>query len=466
MKFSRRSFTAATLGATLAASSIAHAGSLNPTLARQTPSPVPGSLKWEFPRDENVEALHLTNGVIISVGEETIQAIDASSGSGLWKHDVGTSRPITLAADGVLFLSQEGFTIAFDATSGEEKWRVEDSSSDLLFHTGGVLYLGRGRLALDSASGSELWRSDGVILAATENMVITQGNSLIFVGTDVNTWGEIWRLDVHSALGTTFPNVLHMDLETVIIADDSGVWALATSNGQQLWHKTLDGGFNDSIVSDGLLIGSTDDSVMCLDLTTGQEIWKSPFNGYGIEKFTIANNVVYFYVNGGEALYALSVSDGTEIWSSFPERYYIQAITVHGGSLYVPFFDGWDGVAVFDAEHGTQRWRFDNVRDISTPVLVNESTAYFGGDHSNVYAVVAEPERNPSVKSGSAAATLVETPVRAAPLQSGDIVTTLSADTEVFVSGSSQESGGVTWWPIIAPDGTEGWVDDAMLRGQ
>lgn len=435
-----------------------------------TPS-IPGSLKWKFPTSESVDILHMTNGVIISVGRETTQAIDASSGSGLWKHSVGTHPTYysALAADGVLFLSEEESAVAFDATNGEEMWRVSSSAPAILLAEG-LLCLQEHIpdpivKAVDSASGSELWRSESnnIILGITENVMIIIENYSIIVGIELRTWNELWRFDTGSLIRGHF--LLDLD-KVIIVSNDIEILVFAASNGQQLLRKTLIGDISELTISENILIAGDDDGITGLDLASGNELWRFAANTQYIEELAVSNGVLYLSIYNGDTtttLYAVNVSNGSEVWNIYIERDEIMGLTVHAGSIYAPFYDA---VFVFDAESGSQRWQFDTEDQIRTPVLIFQDTAYFGCIDSNVYAVVAEPERSPSAKSGSAATTLVETPVRASPLQSGDVVTSLSAGTEVFVSGGSQETGGITWWPIIAPDGTEGWVDGSMLSGQ
>ena len=48
--------------------------------------------------------------------------------------------------------------------------------------------------------------------------------------------------------------------------------------------------------------------------------------------------------------------------------------------------------------------------------------------------------------------------VRSAPSKQADVVGQLSNDDTVCVTGPSALADGFRWWPIIAPDGIEGWA--------
>lgn len=54
--------------------------------------------------------------------------------------------------------------------------------------------------------------------------------------------------------------------------------------------------------------------------------------------------------------------------------------------------------------------------------------------------------------------------LRSKPSTSGEVVATLSAGTEVTVTGASDDAEGYTWWPIETTDGTKGWIAGDFLK--
>lgn len=65
-----------------------------------------------------------------------------------------------------------------------------------------------------------------------------------------------------------------------------------------------------------------------------------------------------------------------------------------------------------------------------------------------------------------ATATVTEDGVnlRSKPSTSGDVVATLSAGTQVTITGPSDAAEGYTWWPIETADGTKGWIAGDFLQ--
>lgn len=54
--------------------------------------------------------------------------------------------------------------------------------------------------------------------------------------------------------------------------------------------------------------------------------------------------------------------------------------------------------------------------------------------------------------------------LRSKPSTSGEVVATLSAGTEVTLTGTSDDAEGYTWWPIETSDGTKGWIAGDFLQ--
>jgi hypothetical protein len=48
----------------------------------------------------------------------------------------------------------------------------------------------------------------------------------------------------------------------------------------------------------------------------------------------------------------------------------------------------------------------------------------------------------------------------------GEEIGTLKVGTQVYISGNSVWGDETYWWPVIAADGSTGWVDGTTLRGE
>jgi glucose dehydrogenase len=192
------------------------------------------------------------------------------------------------------------------------------------------------------------------------------------------------------------------------------------STGNPRWHA-FNGArlfFSEPVELDGIvLISSYAGYVLAMDAANGGWIWQFEVDGSASPTPVILDGTAYVSDNGGN-FYALDFATGAE------------------------------------------RWRLP--RAYSPPIAVDDTLCVCSG--SDIQAIVAEPFRNAPPQAGGLAVTVVETPLRAAPLATGKVIATLPKDTQVEISGEPAETGGITWWPVIAPDGKTGWVDGNALK--
>ena len=82
-----------------------------------------------------------------------------------------------------------------------------------------------------------------------------------------------------------------MDRATVLFIGTRGtVMALDRSTGQEVWRSELKGrDFVNLVIDDGVLYATTKGEVFCLDPTTGQIRWQNELRGFGRGLVTIAS---------------------------------------------------------------------------------------------------------------------------------------------------------------------------------
>lgn len=103
-------------------------------------------------------------------------------------------------------------------------------------------------------------------------------------------------------------------------------------------------------------------------------------------------------------------------------------------------------------------------RTIIRAKLVSEK-----GGNAGVATAAEQAQPTTSAAGGlraGATATVTDDGVnmRSKPSTSGDVVATLSAGTEVTVTGTSDTAEGYTWWPIETADGNKGWIAGNFLQ--
>jgi len=522
MTISRRQFAIGTIAALGAA--VAHEDvSISPSLtAAQDSGAAPGTLKWKFQAEVEVTLIKEVDGTLFVIGPGTVHAIDAETGAHLWQIDVDVSVDIPemplipKILNGVAFFGGTTHVSAIDISTGEEKWRLStegaligpsgndtivffnlegihsvDSktgkekwkiSTGSLVNTGVVVddsvvfFDGENTYSVDTKAGREWWRTEGgspIFFVDDGIMYVYMYNAASVYAMDLASGREKWRYD----LGDGYIHPMSTMVDGIVyVFREEGIDALDAENGQPRWHVSEEYDpwttiiFRDTIVlvTEGQ---DTKTTLVGLDTTSGSQRWTVPLNVKGFGELTVVDGAVFFSVYHGQehaSLYSLDAKTGAELWSSDIMRYLPLNQTVIAGTAYYSLDED---LYALNAETGIERWRFTADNNISrsqfnpSPLLVSNGTLYFSCKDLNVYAVTAEPTYYPSPRPDAPAITIVETPIRAAPLQSGNEVSSLPANTEVFISGTSKESNGTTWWPVITPDGTEGWVDGSMLRG-
>jgi outer membrane protein assembly factor BamB len=169
---------------------------------------VKGELIWKFntgganPYDSHYASPVIADGVVYtSTYHGNVFAIDSSSGSKIWNHSTGTlgsgfSSPVI--SNGVLYVAAKDFIYALNATTGDEIWRCEITSSVSPVIVGGVIYAG----SYDSpiwAGHGRIWTIDTLTGAKTSQYATEGGirvpvaiaRGVIYVGT---TQGIIYAI--------------------------------------------------------------------------------------------------------------------------------------------------------------------------------------------------------------------------------------------------------------------------------
>ena len=126
----------------------------------------------------------------------------------------------------------------------------------------------------------------------------------------------------------------------------STVFALNAVTGEVLWTYDVVDDVDDAVTwYDGRVYVAAD-SAFCLNAATGERVWSfkpstsnfkmngTPALGSGVAYFSYAPNW-----NSME-IYALDAYTGEEIWCTLLPTYSTGCVTLHGGNLYVPTYDG------------------------------------------------------------------------------------------------------------------------------
>lgn len=289
-----------------------------------------------------------------------------------WRRDVGVQGFV--AVRGTVYASTERDVLAFDAETGERRWRTT--------------------VCDNAASQNRVYPpavADGRVFASTFAQVL--------YALDAETGDALWTYDLDHRWGGP---ILAAD-DLVVATDDSRrAFAVDAETGRERWEYHYREPLPATpVVADGTLyLGFADRSALCaIEPETGAFRWEQTGPGdHWVEAMTVADGTVYagWGLPGDEPGYLLAIDaeTGEEAWRLETEQTVDTEPAVADGTLYV-HSGGW--LRAVDAETGRVRWRFDTEgafdRDFyhnMEPPVVADGTVYAGGYDATVYAVDAE----------------------------------------------------------------------------
>lgn len=274
--------------------------------------------------------------------------------------------PVACFESTLILGTMSGTVYAFDAVTGEEKWRHEMGSAVL----GSVTYqpasanqpqarvyvIGQDDGALHClafADGTPLWKGepiercdgspaagDGIVSfgsCASALHVISAENGTMLknvpIGDDSQVAGGVAIRGTSVFSGTHSGSVIHIN----------------SSTGEILWTNTdceAEVFTTPAVSADRVVYGGMDDTVYCVDRTTGKQVWKFDAKGMPGSAVIVGEKVV---VSADGQLYILALADGKQLWS-YEVSDEITAPSVINGMILVGGKDG--SLSAFGTAHG------------------------------------------------------------------------------------------------------------------
>ena len=189
----------------------------------------------------------LKNGVLYVASQNgTLTALDAVTGTAIWSargHCCVTNQSPVVDGGRVFQMREDDTLTAYDALSGEQLWSIEAFSVGTLAAAYGMLFYSfyPDVVALDQATGAQLWTAPVATAARTEVPAVADG--LVFVthsqlwALDASTGAVVWSAPATSAVGPTVANGV------VYASSLDGEWdAFDERDGTLLWSVTFGGG--------------------------------------------------------------------------------------------------------------------------------------------------------------------------------------------------------------------------------
>ena len=218
--------------------------------------------------------------IYIPLRSKMVVALNRESGVLEWSRTLETTSPL-LAADGTLFLVQDGRIQALNAADGTDRWS----------------------LPVETAITAPLTSSNGWLYAIAD-----PGDALAFRGTDGQL---IWRRPLGAA--SSHPAVPGGDAALYFSLADGRLVALAAETGEQRWEQRLNGQISEPAVArDRVFVGSTDNFFYAFEADSGRPEWKWR-NGGDVIGAAADGDLVYF-VSLDNIVRAVNRGNGNQRW--------------------------------------------------------------------------------------------------------------------------------------------------------
>lgn len=221
----------------------------------------------------------------------TVNAFLRETGEQVWSMPVaGSGWGAPLVVDETVFVTSERGAYAFEARTGATIWDVETGDHQGFIgspaYADGVVYFGAGGnfFAIDASSGEERWKLEGETWFY--GPAISDGN--LYVGNDdgqlhvydLETGQERWHSETKGA-GWSAPAIA--DGVIYVGNVDQHLYAFDAQTGEELWSfETADWATSDPVVSGGVVyfgVGNHDNRegprpLYAIDAQAGEELWQ------------------------------------------------------------------------------------------------------------------------------------------------------------------------------------------------
>ena len=279
-----------------------------------------GSQVWKFQQTTQVMSFAVNNGVVyVSTGyPSSVYAFSASNGTTIWhSQSVNATMYAGKVLDGTLFgdadggMNSLGFLYAFNTSAGKLLW--SSSSAGIINAAQGIAYVEAGTpgnttaCAYNNSNGSVIWCTPGIPIRVVQGRVYNFIDSGHFQVIQGSTGAVLWsKSDGYQA---TINGVVYA------VGSNGSIEALKAADGTLLWNSHTTEGAMQVFLNHKLnlyVISASGTAVYQLAASTGSFKWNYQ-EGNEITDISIAAGIVYVAAFDN-TVHALKASDGTLLW--------------------------------------------------------------------------------------------------------------------------------------------------------
>jgi outer membrane protein assembly factor BamB len=285
-------------------------------------------------------------------GSDSVFCFDATSGKEIWKHSYpselgdkffegGTTGTPTLAGERLYWLSRWGDLYCYDAASGKVIWNrqiVKDtearvpswgfSGAPTVYKNLLILNIGDAGMAVDAATGAEVWKSGDGDAGYNTPLLVTRGDNIeawfangeAFLSVAPETGKQHWRAKWLTQYGVNAADPIPYG-DTVFVSSGYGkgaaLFKLPTSDGAEpevVWkNRVLRTQLNGAVLVEKHLYGVDGDTtgraeLKCVEIETGKQVWTQA--GFGTGGIIIADGKIIALAANGELMIAPASPEG------------------------------------------------------------------------------------------------------------------------------------------------------------
>ncbi len=342
-----------------------------------------GSVLWRYNVNDYISQLMVENGMIYVGTAATgnsirLYALRANTGALLWSYSAQAETPGLLTASGgvvyyaeILGIGSAAFNehiTALESSSGSVLWRLPIAAADGFARgtpavSNGVIYIGTNNgsvYAVRVSDGSVLWHvaRNGGFDAIPLDISTLVDNGMVFIEGKQGPGGQnlalfamrtsdgklLWSRSQGVAPGPMVEQPQIVDGVIYSVSDQGSVVALRETNGDLLWQHTGDEVYGPFIVASGQLLLNSADGVVAIRASDGAVVWKRAISFFG----TFSSNgtpdvedagIVYIATTNG-TVQALNAGNGNTLW-----HYTIQELAVPTNPIYAAYVNFSDTVS-------------------------------------------------------------------------------------------------------------------------
>lgn len=238
--------------------------------------------------------------------------------------------------------------------------------------------------------------------------LILQGCTMFTSKTEVNR--KEWKLEpkiAMSLLPTGLTNYRKINRSSSLIAanilvqanSQTGIAAFdLDKNLSPMWSLKIPNGVEPSLTSirNRLFFGASDGNLYCVDINTGEILWKFTANSEILSKPVLDGEGHLYVLSGSNVLYSLDATDGRQVWAY--SRQDTSNMTIRGGAspaidgdrIYAGFSDG--TLVALALSSGAPQWEIQlnknkRFKDIDATPMVTGSSVIVSGYDDRLYSL-------------------------------------------------------------------------------